>query len=58
MAAKACSAVSIDQARAEMHRQYAAKKRADGDGLAATYVLVHWYQNVNYNRDQQVPNRN
>jgi hypothetical protein len=53
VAAKACSDVSIEQARAEMHRQYAAKRRADGDGVAASYVLMHWYQNVNYNRDQQ-----
>jgi len=53
VAAKACSDVSIDQARAEMHRQYAAKRRAAGDSAAVTYVLMHWYQNVNYNRDQQ-----
>jgi hypothetical protein len=32
-----------------MHRQFAAKKRADGEGVAAGFATMHRYQNVNYN---------
>lgn len=49
--AKACSDVSIEDAREEMRSQYTGKMRSEGRPVAAGVIAMHWYSNINYNRD-------